>query len=150
MKIPLSAPVGSIVAYEYLWHSQSGTRDDGEKTRPAVVVLSAVRDGSKEIVYCLGISHSEPKSHQRALPLPTKLLRYLGLSEEPSLAYTDQLNVFIWPGPDLRPASWLSSRPHTDDSCVIGHLPSDWFELLKMHLEESRQLGKLAAIKRSE
>jgi hypothetical protein len=44
----------------------------------------------------------------------------------------------------------LSNRPDADDSCEIGHLPSDWFELLKMHLEESRRLGKLAAIKRSE
>jgi hypothetical protein len=84
LKIPRSAPVGSIVAYEYLWHSQSEIRDDGEKARPAVIVLSVVLAGNKEIVYCLGISHSEPKSHQRALPLPAKLLRYLGLSDEPS------------------------------------------------------------------
>ncbi|MCC2608832.1 hypothetical protein [Neorhizobium petrolearium] len=148
MKIPRSAPVGSVIAYEYLWHSQSGIRDDGEKARPAVIILSVTHEDGKQIVYCLGISHSEPRSAQRALPMPIKLLRHLGLSDAPSWVYTDQLNVFVWPSPDLRPASWLSSRPDAEDSCVIGVLPGDWFEMLKAHLEESHKLGRLALIKR--
>lgn len=150
MKIPRFAPVGSVIAYEYLWHSQFKTRDDGEKTRPAVIVLSVVHQDSEQIVYCLGISHSEPQSHQRAIPIPTKLLRHLGLSDAASWVYTDQLNVFVWPSPDLRPASWLSSRPDAENSCVIGTLPGGWFEELKVHIEESRRLGKLAVIKRKE
>jgi hypothetical protein len=49
--------------------------------------------------------------------------RHLGLDDKASWIYTDQLNVFVWAGADLRPASWLSDKPNLD-GCVIGALPS--------------------------
>jgi hypothetical protein len=148
VKIPRAAPAGSVISYEYVWGSQASKYTDGMKTRPTVIVLTIRHTNDNEIVYCLGISHSEPRESQRAMPVPTKLLRHLGLDAAPSWVYTDQLNVFVRPGPDLRPASRLSSRPDAQDSCVIGYLPNGWFEELKAHLEESRRLGRLAIVKR--
>lgn len=150
MKIPAQPPIGHVIAYEYLWRSQRASREDGAKTYPAALILARNDQGPAPLVYALGISHKPPLPRERAIQIPAKLKRWLGLDEETSWIYTDQLNVFVWPGPDLRPASRLSHRPDIGDGCVIAPLPQDWFDLVKRHLEESRQLGKLAAIKRSE
>jgi hypothetical protein len=149
MKVPSAPPVGFVIAYEFLWESQAGDREDGAKTYPAGVVMARKVEASATIAYVLGISHRQPQPGERALQLPPKLKRYLGLDEEPSWIYTDQLNVFTWPGPDLRPAERLSTRRDAAGTCVIAPLPSDWFEIVKDHLLESRHRGLVAAIKRS-
>lgn len=150
MKIPLLPPVGHVVAYEYLWRSQSGMRDDGAKTYPTALILARHDQGPAPLVYALGISHKPPQLQERALALPLKLKRWLGLDDDPSWIYTDQLNIFVWPGPDLRPAHQLTKRRDAGDGCVIGPLPQDWFDLVKLHVRDSRRLGKLAALKRGE
>jgi hypothetical protein len=137
-----------LVAYEFLWRSQSQYRDDGFKVYPAAVVFARGTGDGAITTYALGMSHSQPSALQRAVEVPRKLKRHLGLDELPSWIYTDQLNVFVWAGADLRPASWLSEKPHLD-SCVIGALPTGWFHDLLQHLDESRRLQKLKVIKRT-
>ena len=102
------------------------------------------------ITYVLGISHTPPRTGRRALQVPLKLKRHLGLDEDPAWVYTDELNVFAWPGPDIRPAHYLSKRPGARGDCVIGQLPSDWFEKLKSEVAESSRLRKLSIEKRSQ
>jgi hypothetical protein len=150
LKVPSAPPVGSVIGYEYLWQSQRRDREDGAKTYPAAVILSISREGNGDLAYVLGISHSPPVEGQRAMLVPAKLKRHLGLDAQPSWIYTDQLNVFVWPGPDLRPASHISSKAGGDNTCVIGALPEDWFDLVKLHLGESRRQARLAGIKRTE
>lgn len=150
MQIPKDPPVGHVVAYEYLWQSQSPTRDDGAKVYPCAVIMAIDIAGPVKLAYVVGISHKPPRGTERALELPVKLKKFLGLDDEPSWVYTDQLNVFAWPGPDLRPGDHVSTRPAAKDNAVIGPLPSDWFEILKRHLMESHQLQALAPIKRRE
>jgi hypothetical protein len=150
MKIPSLPPVGHIIAYEYLWLSQAGRRDDGKKAYPAAIILAREDVGPAPITYALGISHSPPTSEQRAIQVPPKLKRWLGLDAEPSWIYTSEVNIFVWPGPDLRPADQLSSRPDARDTCVIGHLPDDWFAMVLEHVAESYRLENMAAVKRSE
>ncbi|MDN3627999.1 growth inhibitor PemK [Methylobacterium isbiliense] len=139
MKIPPRPPIGHLVAYEYLWWSQSEGQDHGFKTYPCAIVLT-VEMGGQPICYALGISHSPPRSGQRALEFPPKLAAHLGLDTEPAWVYTDEFNVFAWPGPDLRPADRLPSLPGSRDTCVIGRLPTDWFDKLKEHFSESYRL----------
>jgi hypothetical protein len=136
------------VAYEFLWRSQRQYREDGFKVYPTAIVSARDLDGGAILTYALGISHSLPLSGQRAVEVPVRLKRHLGLDDRASWIYTDQLNVFVWAGADLRPASWLSDKPNLD-SCVIGALPSGWFQGLLGHLDESRKLQRLAAIKRT-
>ncbi len=148
MKVPLAPPVGHVIAYEYLWHSKVGTREEGEKTYPAAVVLARDDIGPTPVAYVLGISHTPPRSGRRALVVPPKLKRHLGLDDAPSWLYTDELNVFAWPGPDIRPAEYLSILPMARGSCIIGQLPSDWFKQVKDHLVESYALGLARTIRR--
>ncbi|KRA41708.1 hypothetical protein ASD80_11730 [Devosia sp. Root635] len=81
--------------------------------------------------------------------MPAKLKKHLGLDQEPSWIYTSELNVFAWPGPDLRPGHYLSTHPAAVDDCVIGQLPSDWFEMVKAHVLESQRLEQLELTKRT-
>lgn len=150
MRIPSTPPVGHVIAYEYLWLSQAERRDDGEKTYPAAIILARDDIGPAPITYVLGISHTAPRPNQRALLVPPKLKRWLGLDAQPSWIYTSELNVFVWPGPDLRPAEHLSSRPDTRHTCVIGQLPDDWFALVLEHVAESYRLQNMTSVKRSE
>lgn len=149
MKIPAAPPVGHVIAYEYLWESQADEKDDGAKTYPCALILSRVLEGGVTLAYALGISHRPPSNDDRAIEVPLKLKRYLGLDDDPSWIYTDQLNIFAWPGPDLRPAERLSARKDAEGSCVIAPLPVDWFELVKAHVIESRVMGNLRARKRT-
>lgn len=149
MRVPSVPPVGSLIAFDYLWVSQVLAREEALKTYPCAVVLQRQDMGPASVAYVLGMSHAAPLSGQRAIDVPRKLKRHLGLDDAPSWLYTDQLNVFTWPGPDLRPASRLSSRPNLHDTCVIGPLPTDWFAKVVLHVEESRTLGRLRAVKRT-
>lgn len=150
MKIPPKPPVGWLIAYEYVWASQFKARDEGEKTYPVAIVAASYDLGPFCVAYVLAISHSPPRPGDRALEVPPKLKRHLGLDDAPSWIYTDQANVFAWPGPDLRPADRLSSRPHAVGTCVIGQLPTDWFKSVTAHFAQSRRLGRLKLRPRGE
>ncbi len=149
MKIPAAPPVGSLIAYEYLWRSQSSYREDGAKTYPTALLMATEISDGVVVAYALGVSHRAPGKDERALQLPAKLQKWLGLDDEPCWIYTDQMNVFTWPGPDLRQADRLSTRKDAVDTCVIAPLPDDWFETVKAHLLESRQLRRLSVQKRT-
>lgn len=148
MRIPAKAPVGHLIAYEYLWSSLAAGREDGVKTYPVAIVVAREDRGPFELAYAVALSHSQPREGDRALGVPPKLKRHLGLDGAPSWIYTDEVNVFAWPGPDLRPADRLSTLPRARDTCVIGPLPSDWFEEILRHLDDSYKLTKVSAVPR--
>ena len=149
MKIPARPPIGHVVAYEYLWSSKAGKRQDGAKTYPTALILSTRDELGSTLVYALGISHMRPPDGRRALDVPAKLRRHIGLDAEPQWIYTDEVNVFVWPGPDLRPAQWISRRPVVEDTCVLGALPSDWFETVKSHFAERYRRDRMRLTKRT-
>lgn len=149
MRIPSAPPVGHVIANEYLWLSKAPIREDGEKVYPVAVVLARRDLGPAPVAYVLGISHMPPNPGRRAIEVPRKLKRFLGLDEQPSWIYTDEVNVFVWPGPDLQPAGRLVRAPSAHDTCVIGALPGDWFRKVTEHLAESQKLGRVRTTKRT-
>lgn len=149
MRIPSRPPIGHVVAYEYLWASRADRREDGEKTYPTALILAQKDDFGFLLTYALGISHMRPREGQRALEVPAKLCRHIGLDAESKWIYTDEVNVFVWPGPDLRPARRISQRRVAIDGCVLGALPVDWFEEVKRHFAESYRLRHLRITKRT-
>ncbi|WP_201859380.1 plasmid maintenance toxin (PemK-like) [Microvirga soli] len=149
MRIPAKPPVGHVIAYEYLWLSQKDDREDGAKVYPTAIVVAREDRGPIPLAYALGISHKPPAEGERALEVPPKLKRHLGLDDGPSWIYTDQVNVFAWPGPDIRPAEYLSSLPRAQGTCVVGALPSDWFALVLQHLDEGYRLHLVKAVPRT-
>jgi len=101
------------------------------------------------MVYALGISHMAPAPGRRAIEVPAKLRRWIGLDDDPQWIYTDEVNIFVWPGPDLRPAKWISQRELHDDSCILGPLPNNWFAEVQQHFYESYKMKLVRVIKRT-
>lgn len=101
------------------------------------------------MAYAVGMSHKAPNSSEKAVEVPTKLKRHLGLDEDPSWIYTDQLNEFAWAGPDLRPAERLSKLPSARNSCVIGALPTRWFDLIKQDVIDNIRRKRTHIIRRT-
>jgi hypothetical protein len=149
MNFPDEPPIGNLIAYEYLWHSQRGAREDGVKTYPVALIFAKRTVLGNTFAYAVAISHKPPSATERAIEVPRKLKRHLGLDEEPSWIYTDQVNEFTWPGPDLRPADRLSSLPRARGTCVIGPLPKDWFASLKAEIIQSLRLGRTRIVRRT-
>jgi hypothetical protein len=131
MVIPDEPPIGSLIAYEYLWLSQSAVREDAVKVYPAALIFAKKLIGGVTLAHAVGVSHKPPAPSEKALEIPRKLKRHLGLDDQPAWIYTDQINQFAWPGYDLRPAEWLSSLPRARGTCVIGPLPTDWFATVR-------------------
>jgi hypothetical protein len=148
MKIPSEPPVGNLIAYEYLSHSQATRREDGAKTYPTALLLARSWEFSSTLVYALGISHMPPSGRQ-ALEVPAKLRRWIGLDERPQWIYTDEVNVFVWPGPDLRPARYISRRPVDAETCILGPLPNDWFAEVQRHFRQSYEMRVVNVVKRT-
>ena len=149
MHIPDEPPIGNLVAYEYLWLSQESTREDGAKVYPVALIFAKKIIASVTLAYAVGMSHKPPDGSEKTIVVPRKLKRHLGLDEDPSCIYTDQLNEFTWPGPDLRPAEWLSKLPGARDSCIIGALPRNWFALVKQEVIENLKQKRAHIVRRT-
>jgi len=150
VRVPAKPPVGHVVAYEYLWASQTDEREDGKKVYPCSVVMADSTAGGQSVAYLLGISHSPPRPGEAALAVPLQLKLRLGLDRQPAWIYLNQINVFVWPGPDLRPGRHVSTRPAAADTCDIGPLPDDWFALLQRELVEAYRQRRVKLIRRTD
>ena len=95
---------GQVVAYSYLWRAEARRGEDsGRKTRPCLIVLTAVTTAEGTRVVVAPISHTPPDDSGRAIEMPHETKRRLGPDQERSWIVLDDLNQFFWPGPDLRP-----------------------------------------------
>jgi hypothetical protein len=132
-----------VIRYAYLWRDEAARgREEGTKDRPCAVVLTVKREGDKVIVVVAPITHSPPASRASSLELPPVTKRRLGLDNERSWLVANDLNVFEWPGPDLRPVQ-------PGRSFVYGFLP---FSLTQQLIEAVRaeiKKGREALVSRS-
>ncbi|MCK8788153.1 hypothetical protein M0638_27775 [Roseomonas sp. NAR14] len=110
---------GLVIRYAYLWDREARAgQEEGAKDRPCAVVL-AVRDEDGDTrVYVLPITHAAPHDPAEAVELPAAVKRHLGLDEARSWVVLTEANVFVWPGPDLRPVPGQGP-----ESVAYGHLP---------------------------
>ncbi|MFN7388318.1 type II toxin-antitoxin system PemK/MazF family toxin [Brevundimonas sp.] len=89
---------GDVIEFSFLWaHEYAAGETEGRKDRRCVIV--AILDGGSRVIVA-PITGTEPQ-HSNKIPLSGG---QVGLAR-PSWIVTDQLNVTIWPGHDLRPAS---------------------------------------------
>ena len=109
-----------MIRYAYLWRSEADRgRDSGAKDRPCVVVLAVKRQHGVTKVVVAPITHSIPAQNQNAIEIPSETKRRLKLDNDRSWIMTTELNVFEWPGPDLRPTGHSDGRPNF----AYGYLP---------------------------
>jgi hypothetical protein len=92
-------------------------------------VIAVRRDSDARFrVRVLPMTHTPPHP-DRAVALPPKVMRHLGLEEEASWIVLDEANDFVWPGVDLRPIS--RARPGL---WSYGVLPQEVFVEIQARL----------------
>lgn len=125
MELPELHP-GLILSYSFLWAEEHDAgKEDGRKGRPCAIVLtSAVADG-KTAVTVVPITHA-PHYDGDALEIPTAVAKIAGLDEEKAWVVVNELNTFLWPGPDLAPIP--GRKP---EACAYGTLPPGFFQKIK-------------------
>ncbi len=110
MPIPTPEP-GLVISYAYLWHYEhEAGREEGQKDRPAVIVLAVEREADgATVVTVLPITHSPPGDPASAVEIPLPVKRHLGLDADPSWIVVAEGNEFVWPGYDLRKLPYSES-----------------------------------------
>lgn len=109
---------GLVIRYSYLWHSEAQRgQEEGLKDRPCAVVLAATQGPNNELrVMVAPITHTPPGGSTKAREVPPAVAKHLGLDEARSWIVTSEVNMFTWPGPDLRTAR--------DQDFAFGYLPN--------------------------
>jgi len=121
---------GLVIRYSYVWHRESmAGREEGQKDRPCAVVLTS-KNGRVAVA---PITHTQPTPDTLSLELPAHISRQAGLDDARSWIVTGEVNVFRWPGEDIRPA--------TRDSWAFGNLPPKFAKgVVEDVLEQQKRL----------
>ena len=122
MSLPAPEP-GLVIRYSFLWESESrGGRSEGAKDRPCAVIPVVEVEGEK-CVAVLAITHTPPIDARDPVEIPADTKARLGLDHERSRIVVNELNLFRWPGPDLR---FITER--NPSSIIYGRLPPRFFD----------------------
>jgi hypothetical protein len=105
---------------------------------PAVDHPSPELDGRKQVAV-VPITHSLPQDLNVAVQIPLRVKQHLGLDSERSWVILDEVNVFTWPGFDLRPIGRGEGR------IDYGLLPPKLFDQLIQKFTQLREQGKVGA-----
>lgn len=110
--MPLPEPeVGLVISYAYLWrHEAEAGQEEGVKNRPCVIILSIQDQDGIKTVTVAPVTHTPPQDPETALEIPPRVKNHLGLDMERSWIVLNDLNVFAWPGFDLRPVPGAQGR----------------------------------------
>lgn len=126
MVLPIPEP-GLVISYSYLWRADSAEdNEDGSKTRPCVLVVM-FHDNR---VWVVPITHTKPADIGSAIELPSVTKKRLGLDEKPQWIICDEVNEFIWPGPDIRPVSTQKRGQYS-----LGVIPPKLLECIKTKIQ---------------
>ncbi len=135
---------GLVISYAYLWNDEAKRgREEGRKDRPSVIVLSVRTISGQDVITVAPITHSQPET-AAAIELPRSVKARLGMDGERSWIVADDLNRFVWPGPDLRPLR----RGGTD--FAYGALPRSLYRALRDLVVVSAEAGRLKITERDE
>jgi hypothetical protein len=115
-----------VIRYSFLWSDEAKAgSNEGRKDRPCAIVVASPRMLTGDIrVAVVPVTHSRPEEKAAAVELPLEVTLSLGLDGEHAWLRPGELNVFAWPGDDLRPV------PGTD-RIAYGVLPRPLFERIR-------------------
>lgn len=137
---------GLVIRYSYLWRREHlEGHDEGQKDRPCAIVAAIRTDAGDTRVLVLPVTHSAPNADTVAVEIPLAVKQRLGLDAQRSWIVVSEYNAFVWPGPDLRPASGAA-----DASIVYGVLPRGLFETVRKALLERVRGGRAGGVERTE
>lgn len=145
MNFPQPVP-GLVIRYSYLWlREHLAGREEGVKDRPCAVILVAVDEGGDQVVTVLPITHAPPSGAMPAVEIPHSVKQKLRLDDDRSWVVLSEVNRFIWPGPDLRPAI-----PGDSGDVVYGTLPPGFFAELLDRFLKAYDTGRTKNVPRTE
>jgi mRNA-degrading endonuclease toxin of MazEF toxin-antitoxin module len=132
-----------MIRYAYLWrHQKLREQEEGTKDRPCLIVMAVRREGSTTMVTVAPITRRPPTFDKLAIEVPQPVKRRLGLDEKiRSWIVTNDLNVFAWPGSDLRPVE--------PGRFAYGLIPRAMFYAVRDAIVEQRKSGALHTSKRT-
>jgi hypothetical protein len=139
--------VGLVIRYAYLWRDEAVRgREEGVKDRPCLIVLAMkTSDGASQVVV-VPITHSPPEPATKAVEIPAATARRLGFDTARSWIITREMNSFVWPGPDLRPAQ--VGKP--GEGPAFGFVPKSLARKVLDAVREHRREGLLTITDREE
>jgi hypothetical protein len=117
---------GLVIRYGFLWSREARAgATEGRKDRPCAIVVAVPRNqhGDTRVVV-VPVTHAAPEDPSSAVVLPSAVKASLGLDAEPAWVRLDELNVFSWPGYDLRSIAGA-------DRIDYGALPQPLFEQIR-------------------
>lgn len=137
---------GLVISYSFLWSDEAAAgHAEGRKDRPCAIVLAVTPDARMpelRRVVVLPITHARPIDPDAAVELPRGVRNCLGLDDAQSWIILDELNVFGWPGFDLR------HIPGKPGQYAYGYLPPRFLDQLRGKLRERRRQSRLKVIDR--
>jgi len=141
--------VGLVISYSYLWKEEEEQGlVEGRKDRPCAIVLTvevpAAESNRRKQVAVAPITHSPPHDPTVAVEIPPRVKEHLRLDGERSWVVLEEVNIFTWPGFDLRPIRRGETR------IDYGLLPPKFFDRLIEKFKELRSQGKVAGASRDE
>jgi hypothetical protein len=143
--IPTPQP-GLVIRYSYLWADEhTAGQVEGTKDRPVAVIAAVERKDNRLTAIVLPITHAPPAAEADAIEIPAETKRRLGLDDERSWVVLNEVNVFPWPGPDIRPVP--GRVPAT---IVYGLLPAGFFRVVRDRLIAIQAAGAISQVPRTD
>ena len=101
-----------------------------------MVLATQKRSHGTEVVV-VPVTTKQPASASAAVEMPERVRRHLGLGAERCWIVADEVNLFTWPGPDLRPV-----RRDGEVSPFYGKIPGKLLEQVRAKLANAgRRVG---------
>jgi uncharacterized protein YifN (PemK superfamily) len=134
---------GLLIRYSFLWSTEAAEgATEGRKDRPCAIVVAVpgYQHGDTRVVV-VPVTHVPQVDLQVAIELPSEVKAELGLDAEKSWVRLDELNVFSWPGYDLRPIGETGRIEY-------GPLPHPLFERIRRGVLDLHRAKKTRHISR--
>jgi hypothetical protein len=136
----------SVISYSYLWRAEyEQGQEEGVKDRPCAVILMVKDAAGETVVTVVPITRNPPRHRGDGVEIPLAVKRRLGLDEARSWAIVNEVNRFVWPGPDLRPVT--RGDPERFE---YGLLPPSLFRQIRDRLVAAAAAQRLQTFPRSE
>jgi hypothetical protein len=130
-----------VIRYGFLWsHEARAGATQARKDRPCAIVVAVPRGPAGDIrVAVVPVTHVKSGAPGTSIRLPMDVAAQLGLDDQPCRVRLDELNLFSWPGYDLR-------RVPGTDRISYGALPKTLFEQIRagvLRLNTARKTRQL-------
>ncbi len=107
-----------------------------------MVVVARIASSDLTELLVAPVTHSRPTSGE-GVELPQAIKRRLGLDDARSWIVTTEMNRFVWPGPDVRPAP-------REETPLYGCIPATLYEALRAEIVRNATANKMRLPRRTD